>query len=162
MNVNIHSLIAVETPEDLKAIIPEGSRVRLLPSNRGRIVEVPLAGGDEDERALVTDHQARLLWNEGIRGRWFLNHNGGGKLYVRAWRNGKNVLIARVLTGAGTGESVRYRNEDPRDLRTENLSVVPRKKAEAPTGTKSRVKGLVVDPFTGPSETKRRSSRVWG
>lgn len=139
MNVNMHTatapaLIATETPKDLIGIIPEGSRVSILPGNRGRIVEVPLAGGDGGEWAKITDHQARILWNEGVRGRWFLNHNGHGKLYVRAWgtsaQGGKNtVMVARVLTGAGKSEVVGYRNGDPLDLRTENLEAKPRKKA---------------------------------
>lgn len=163
MNVNMHTakapaLIAREVPKDLIGIIPEGSRVSILPSasrlgNRGRLVEVPLAGGDGDDWAKITDHQARILWNEGVRGRWFLNHNGHGKLYVRAWgtnaQGGKNtVMVARVLTGAGKSEVVSYRNGDPLDLRTENLEAKPRKKVEGAVGAVTR--GIVVDPFQVP------------
>lgn len=149
--MNCAYLIAAEVPEDLKEIVPQGARVCILPGNRGRIVEIPLAGGEGGECAKVTDHQARWLWNEGVRGRWFLNHNGFGKLYVRARCGGNTVMVARMLTGAGKGEVVSYRNGDPLDLRTENLESRqrPKQKADATRSPATSRKGLVVDPYQG-------------
>lgn len=135
----------------LKQTLPEGAKAYDLPAGRGRVVEIPLSGEvGAGLWAVVTDHQWKRLHGLGVRGAWFLNFNGDRKPYVRAMAAGKLTTLARLLTDAGRGEVVSYRNDDPLDLRTENLEVrrIKRKKGgegELPGNTR----GLVVDPLNG-------------
>lgn len=133
----------------LKQTLPEGAKVYDLPRG-GRIVEIPLSGEiGAGLWAVVTDHQWKRLHGLGVRGAWFLNFNGDRKPYVRATAAGKLTTLARLLTDAGKGEVVGYRNGDPLDLRTENLEVRRIKRKGAAQESPANTRGLVVDPLNG-------------
>ena len=137
--------------DELRETIPDGAKVYDLPAGRGRVVEIPLSGEvGAGLWAVVTDHQWRQLHAMGVQGAWFLNYNGDRKPYVRATVAGKLTTLARVLTGAGNREVVSYRNEDPLDLRTENLEVrrIKRRKGQ-PEESPANTRGRVVDPLNG-------------
>jgi hypothetical protein len=58
---------------------------------------------------------------------YFINENGGGKRYVCViGPNGKNLPVARWLTGATRNQLVRYKNGNSFDLRPENLRLIDR------------------------------------
>ena len=135
--------------DELRATIPDGAKVYDLPRG-GRIVEIPLSGEmGAGLWAVVTDHQWKRLHGLGVRGAWFLNFNGDRKPYVRATAAGKLTTLARLLTDAGKGEVVGYRNGDPLDLRTENLEVRRIKRKGAAQESPANTRGLVVDPLNG-------------
>ncbi len=136
--------------DELRATIPDGAKVYDLPQGRGRIVEIPLSGEiGAGLWAVVTDHQWKRLHGLGVRGAWFLNFNGDRKPYVRATAAGKLTTLARLLTDAGKGEVVGYRNGDPLDLRTENLEVRRIKRKGGAQESPANTRGLVVDPLNG-------------
>lgn len=70
----------------------------------------------------------RRLEARGKAGAWFLNGNGGRSRFVRTRRTGSRhlVQVARLITQAGPGEIVRYRDGDRLNLTRANLSLVRR------------------------------------
>lgn len=70
----------------------------------------------------------RRLEGRGLGGAWFLNGNGGRSRFVRTRRAGSRhlVQVARLITEAGPGEIVRYRDGDRLNLTRENLALVQR------------------------------------
>ena len=78
--------------------------------------------------AIVDQQQFANLVSQGVTGRWFLNSNGTGRSYVRiavpveGRRGGTNLLVARLIIGAGPRTVVRYANGNPLDLRFVNLA----------------------------------------
>lgn len=71
----------------------------------------------------IFEDNYRLLMDAGLSPRWFLNSNGRGKSYVRTWagRGGGCITVARVLLGAGRGQSVSYKDGDQANLRRDNI-----------------------------------------
>lgn len=70
----------------------------------------------------------RRLEAQGQAGAWFLNGNGGRSRFVRTRRAGSRhlVQVARLITQAGPGEIVRYRDGDRLNLTRANLTLVRR------------------------------------
>lgn len=81
-----------------------------------------------DTFALIEQHTFNSLVSRGLTGPWFLNGNGTGRSYVRiavpveGKGGGTNLLVARLILGAGPRTVVRYANGDPLDLRFINLA----------------------------------------
>jgi hypothetical protein len=92
------------------------------------IAVVPLARGGS---ATIDAHDLEELLQRGITLNWTLNLSGGDYAYVRAQTPNNLVSVARLVTGAGPGNAVKYRNGERRDLRRRNLYVTSggRKKA---------------------------------
>lgn len=90
-------------------------------------LRVPL-GNAPGSFAVIDRHSYDALISEGLTGPWFLNGNGTGRSYVRiavpveGRRSGTNLLVARLILGAGPGTVVRYANGDRLDLRFINLA----------------------------------------
>lgn len=78
--------------------------------------------------AIIDQHSFTDLVSQGLTGPWFLNSNGTGRNYVRiavpveGRRSGTNLLVARLIIGAGPHTVVRYANGNPLDLRFANLA----------------------------------------
>lgn len=87
------------------------------------ITLVPLANHPEPARLLRTDFEA--LAETGITGQWTLNLNGTRTHgYVRcpaSEATGCLVTVARLITRVGAGRTVRYRDRNPLNLRSDNL-----------------------------------------
>lgn len=108
---------------------PSDADTLSIPTSNGPSVLIDRADFD----ALTPDH----------RGAWFWNSNGRGNAYVRVRRaaqlDGKqphpyasrpsrtklpqHTTLARIITKAGLGQQVRFRNGQPNDLRSENLAL---------------------------------------
>lgn len=76
--------------------------------------------------------------SQGGTTRWIVNDAGGGYFYVRCYQGGvagELAVVARLLTGAGKREQVRYVNGDRLDLRASNL-VLMRGPAKGQTRTR--------------------------
>lgn len=77
--------------------------------------------------AIIARHHHADLKARGLTGAWFLNSNGSGRAYVRTHipvegrPDGTNLLVARLIVGAGPNVAVRYANGNPLDLRYFNL-----------------------------------------
>lgn len=86
-------------------------------------VRVPLAHTDRSATLYVEDF-FRLL-SAGVSANWAVNYSSPtGRGYVKVSVPGQDRrLVARLLTGAGPRQQVRYRNGNPLDLRTPNLTV---------------------------------------
>lgn len=111
---------------------PEGRRKKSVPipftDEYGMpCLRVPL-GNAPGIFAIIDRHRYDDLISQGLTAPWFLNGNGTGRSYVRTAvpvegrRSGTNLLIARLIIGAGPGSVVRYANGNPLDLRFINLA----------------------------------------
>lgn len=93
---------------------------------RGRaIVRVPLT--NHAGEAVVEESDFDRLTEAGLPMTWQLNGGNSGPGYVRAYCNGAtgNLLtVARLITGAGYKQIVRYNDGDRTNLRRSNLKVV--------------------------------------
>jgi hypothetical protein len=89
------------------------------------VIVVPLQASWGCARLFEEDFQ-RLI-DAGLSPFWSYNSNGGGVSYVRAslsgGRCGEQVSLARLVAGAKKGQRVRYRDRDPRNLRSDNLYI---------------------------------------
>jgi hypothetical protein len=91
----------------------------------GEVVRVPIYNRLKEEidfAELYADDLAKLE-QLGLGPRWYFNR-ASGKSYVAAterFHRGRNAQIARLISGAPKGLVVRYRDDDPRNLRRENL-----------------------------------------
>ena len=78
--------------------------------------------------AIIDQHTFSSLRSQGLTSPWFLNGNGTGRSYVRiavpveSSRGGTNLLVARLILGAGPRTVVRYANGNSLDLRFLNLA----------------------------------------
>lgn len=88
----------------------DGLPIVLVPLANGRVATVDLSDWED-------------LLCAGLTPQWTLNDSGNGFAYVRAQGRENLVVVARVITGAGRREIVRYCNGDHLDLRRRNLRV---------------------------------------
>lgn len=92
------------------------------PKDGAPVVFVQLAKGAGECRMFEDDYNKLMAF--GLSPNWCFNASGNGARYVRAGLSavrGKLVTVARVLTGAGAGERVRYLDWDHLNLRSDNL-----------------------------------------
>lgn len=84
------------------------------------LVRVQLAKTGASAVLHLTDY-ARVLTTIGTAS-WFLDSNGQGKTYVRAWHPilRRNVMISRLVLGADEG-AIRHQDGDSLNLRRGNL-----------------------------------------
>ncbi|WP_089175472.1 hypothetical protein [Bosea sp. AS-1] len=84
------------------------------------LVRVQLAKTGSSAVLHLTDY-ARVLTTIGTAS-WFLDSNGRGKTYVRAWHPvlRRNVMVARIVLGVESG-NIRHQDGDPLNLRRGNL-----------------------------------------
>ncbi len=98
--------------------------IRLAPPS-GEAVRVPIFNRRNeviDFAEVYADDLARLE-QQGFGLRWYFNR-ASGKSYVSTaerFHKGGNAQVARLISGAPKGLVVRYRDQDPRNLRRENL-----------------------------------------
>ena len=91
----------------------------------GEVVRVPIYNRRReviDFAELYADDLAKLE-QLGVGHRWYFNRSGS-RNYVavaESFHRGHNAQIARLISGAPKGLVVRYRDDDPRNLRRENL-----------------------------------------
>lgn len=92
------------------------------------LVRVQLAKAGASAVLHLTDY-ARVLTTIGTAS-WFLDTNGQGKTYVRAWHPilRRNVMISRLVLGGEQGV-IRHRDSDPLNLRRDNLVCPKRRRA---------------------------------
>ncbi|MEN5081818.1 hypothetical protein ABE438_04980 [Bosea sp. TWI1241] len=85
------------------------------------LVRVQLAKTGDSAVLYLTDY-ARVLTTIGTAS-WFLDSNGQGKTYVRAWHPTlrRNVMISRLVLGSEQG-AVRHKDGDSLNLCRENLT----------------------------------------
>jgi hypothetical protein len=86
-----------------------------------RLVYVPLANGQSAVLEAETFDNLRSL---GLTDQWTASSNGYGQSYVRCKGPGSSsgsVTVARLITMAGRGQVVRYRDGDRTNLRRSNL-----------------------------------------
>ncbi|TNC93813.1 MAG: hypothetical protein FD119_3732 [Stygiobacter sp.] len=91
------------------------------------IVLVPLANHDHPAKLLKEDFER--ITSKGVGTFWTFNAVGQGYAYVRCpnpdrpLSPGRSLLtVARVITGAGRGRRVQYRDGDRLNLRSDNLT----------------------------------------
>jgi hypothetical protein len=107
--------------------------VRARDQDGREIVIVPLARGRGE--AIVDGEDFDALAAVGLTSSWYLNGVAGHQ-YVRASLGdtpGNNISLARVITGAGPRQIVRYGDRNRRNLRRRNLVVQrgPSKRTDA-------------------------------
>ena len=94
------------------------------------LARAPLAASGTFATLCASDMKTLLV--AGVSANWCTNHSG--YVAVNIPRLGP-VPVARLITGASTGERVTYRDDDRRNLRHENLLItvnnVPRVDVEA-------------------------------
>jgi len=98
--------------------------VRTTAADGKEIVIVPLQG--DGEAAIVDAADFDKLLDAGVSTQWTAAGRKGSPRYVRCAVNGQRgnaVQISRLITGAGQGQMVRYRNGNTYDLRRDNLVV---------------------------------------
>lgn len=97
------------------------NHIELAGDTRGNpLVRVQLAKAQAPAVLFLTDY-ARVLTTIGTAS-WFLDTNGQGKTYVRAWHPvfRRNVMISRLILGIESG-AVRHQDGDSLNLRRQNL-----------------------------------------
>lgn len=90
------------------------------------LVRVQLAKARACAVLYLTDY-GRVLTTIGTAS-WFLDTNGKGRSYVRAWHPAlrRNVMISRLVLGVERG-AIRHQDGDSLNLRRENL-IRPRRR----------------------------------
>lgn len=100
------------------------------------VIEVPLSGGRAI--AIIDASDAELV----LSSKWSLMPIG----YALGWRNGKNVLMHRLIVGAVKGQEVDHANMNKIDNRRSNLRFVNRSQNNANSGLRrnsgNRFKGV--------------------
>lgn len=95
---------------------------RLRTPDGAALVLVPLA--NHAEPAILDARDFDALMAARYSPLWTFNDTGNGKRYVRvrdSRMRGHLVLVARLITAAGRGRIVRYRDANPLNLRRSNL-----------------------------------------
>lgn len=102
---------------------PNRAPLHFVAPGGGRCVRVPLAR--HDASAIVDADDYNRLIAQGVSPHWCVNLDGSKtRRYVRVTIAGDNVrTVARLITGAGRGERVHYRDGNPLNLRGDNLRV---------------------------------------
>jgi hypothetical protein len=91
-------------------------------SDRRLIARVPLSRRDDYAELLYSDYERILA--AGFDSPWHLNSNGHGRLYVRTMvRGGNETMIARLIANAPPRHRIRYADDNPLNLRAENLLI---------------------------------------
>ncbi|WP_019960617.1 hypothetical protein [Woodsholea maritima] len=85
---------------------------------------VPLSNSGSQYATIDRDDYHSLI-EKGFNGSWYLSWASGNAYVNTADRThlGQNVSIARLVTGAGQGERVRYRDQNRLNLSAANLRV---------------------------------------
>lgn len=118
--------------------------------------------------AVIDQHTFATLRSQGLTSPWFLNENGTGRSYVRiavpveGRRSGTNLLLARLIIGAGPGTVVRYANGNPLDLRFVNLAWRKGKSGRTDTDTLAASLRLRAERRSNsiPHDTPERSAHA--
>ena len=106
---------------------PDNNPIPFADEHGAACFRIPLSNSP-DTFAILDQQSFTNLISQGLTGRWFLNSNGAGRSYVRisvpveGRRGGTNLLVARLIIGAGPRTVVRYANGNPLDLRFVNLA----------------------------------------
>jgi hypothetical protein len=82
---------------------------------------VPVGKDGRDGEALLYAESYRALMEHGCPSKWFLI----GRSVCTSGIRSKTLMIARLLTYADPGQKVIYVNDDPFDLRLQNLGLIP-------------------------------------
>lgn len=91
-------------------------------SEGGKLILVPL-GRDTKAYAMIERGDYAFLVRLGLSPNWNLSAKGYPTAGATRATGGR-VSVARVLMDAGPGQTVRYRDSNPRNLRRENLELV--------------------------------------
>ena len=89
------------------------------------LVLVPLDDTDSPQHAIVDADDFYRIVDSKCSKRWYLDKNG----HVVLWGK-RPCQVKRLISNAGVGESVRFRNDNPLDLRRHNLRLVPDSRAK--------------------------------
>lgn len=87
-----------------------------------KLVRVPLSNS-ELAATLYEDDFAALM-QLGLSAKWRL-HNAGKKDYITVCNNGTHRAVARYIRHAGPKHKVLYKDNDPTNLRMDNLILAP-------------------------------------
>ncbi len=91
----------------------------------GEVVRMPIYNRYKEVIDFADVYAADLaaLEKAGFKTRWYFNRARRNRYVATTERRhkGRNAQIARLISGAPKGLVVRYRDDDPRNLRRENL-----------------------------------------
>lgn len=87
----------------------------------GRLIaRVPLTGREQFAELLHSDYER--IREASFDSPWHLNSNGQGRYYVRTQARGSNeIMVARLIANAPPRHRIRYADDNPLNLRPENL-----------------------------------------
>jgi hypothetical protein len=88
--------------------------------NHREVTFVPLGPNGKRGEAILYTSSWNLLMKAGVSPNWTVV----GRSVTTNGPRGATLMVARLLTEAGPGEKIRFRDNDPYNLRLENIEVI--------------------------------------